>query len=95
MTLRRGLVLGGGGITGIAWETGLLFGLQELGVDVTTADAVVGTSAGSVVGAQITTGISLEDLFAYQVSPPKPAPLASIGPRRDGRVRLVAGPRPG
>ena len=80
MTLRRGLVLGGGGITGIAWETGLLFGLQELGVDVTTADAVVGTSAGSVVGAQITTGSTLEDLFAYQVSTPKPAPLASIGP---------------
>jgi NTE family protein len=80
MTLRRGLVLGGGGITGIGWETGLLYGLQELGVDVTTADAVVGTSAGSVVGAQVTTGISLEDLFAYQVSPPKPARLASIGP---------------
>ncbi|MFC6344273.1 patatin-like phospholipase family protein, partial [Nocardioides hankookensis] len=80
MTLRRGLVLGGGGITGIAWETGLLFGLQELGVDVTTADAIVGTSAGSVVGAQITTGITLEDLFAYQISPPKPARLASIGP---------------
>jgi NTE family protein len=80
MTLRRGLVLGGGGITGIAWETGLLLGLQELGVDVTTADTVVGTSAGSVVGAQVTTGITLEDLFAYQVSTPKPAPLAKIGP---------------
>lgn len=80
MTLRRGLVLGGGGITGIAWETGLLYGLRDLGVDVTTADAVVGTSAGSVVGAQITTGITLEDLFAYQVSKPKPAPLSKIGP---------------
>jgi len=80
MTLRRGLVLGGGGITGIAWETGLLLGLQELGVDVTTADAIVGTSAGSVVGAQITTGVPLEDLFGYQVSPPKPGALASIGP---------------
>jgi NTE family protein len=80
MTMRRGLVLGGGGVTGIAWETGLLLGLQDLGVDVTVADAVVGTSAGSVVGAQITTGISLEDLFDYQVSPPDPAPLASISP---------------
>jgi len=80
MTLRRGLVLGGGGITGIAWETGLLLGLQDLGVDVTNADTVVGTSAGSVVGAQITTGITLADLFDYQVSTPKPAPLARIGP---------------
>lgn len=80
MTRRRGLVLGGGGITGIAWETGLLLGLQDLGIDLTVADAVVGTSAGSVVGAQITTGIALSDLFAYQVSTPKPAPLARISP---------------
>lgn len=80
MILRRGLVLGGGGITGIAWETGLLLGLRDLGVDVTGADVVVGTSAGSVVGAQVTTGIDLADLFDHQVSPPKPAPLASISP---------------
>ena len=80
MTLRRGLVLGGGGITGIAWETGLLLGLQDLGVDVTGADVVVGTSAGSVVGAQVTTGASLSDLYDYQVSTPKPAPLARISP---------------
>ena len=80
MTLRRGLALGGGGITGIAWETGLLLGLQDLGVDLTGADAVVGTSAGSVVGAQITTGNALSDLFDHQVSPPKPAPLARISP---------------
>lgn len=50
----RGLVLGGGGITGIAWETGLLWGLAEAGVDLTGADRIVGTSAGSIVGAQIT-----------------------------------------
>jgi NTE family protein len=41
---------------------------------------VVGTSAGSVVGAQITTGISLSDLYDYQMSPPRPAPLARISP---------------
>ena len=48
---RRGLVLGGGGITGIAWEIGLAAGLVEAGVDLASADLVVGTSAGSVVGA--------------------------------------------
>ncbi|MCW2793366.1 MAG: Patatin [Nocardioides sp.] len=80
MTQRRGLVLGGGGVTGIAWETGLLLGLQDLGVDVTVADAVVGTSAGSVVGAQVTTGNTLQDLFDHQVAEPRPAPLASISP---------------
>jgi NTE family protein len=77
---RRGLVLGGGGITGIAWETGLLLGLQDLGVDVAAAEVVVGTSAGSVVGAQLTTGIGLAELFDRQVAPPARAPLASIGP---------------
>src|SRR6478752_1454482 len=53
---RTALVLGGGGITGIAWELGLLAGLAEAGVDLSSADLVVGTSAGSVVGAQLTSG---------------------------------------
>jgi NTE family protein len=78
---RRGLVLGGGGVTGIAWETGLLLGLQDAGVDLTTADLVVGTSAGSVVGAQVTTGCSLGELYERQLQPPRPGPTASIGPR--------------
>ncbi|MFD3872382.1 patatin-like phospholipase family protein [Streptomyces sp. NPDC058623] len=51
------LVLGGGGLTGIGWETGILYGLAREGVDLTTADLVVGTSAGSVVGAQLTSGL--------------------------------------
>jgi NTE family protein len=80
MSRRRGLVLGGGGVTGIAWETGLLLGLQEAGLDVTGADLVVGTSAGSVVGAQVTTGVPIDELFARQLAPPAPGPVASIGP---------------
>lgn len=56
------LVLGGGGITGIAWEIGILAGVARAGVDLTDAEVVVGTSAGSVVGAQVTNGVSLEDL---------------------------------
>ena len=67
---RRALVLGGGGITGIAWEIGVLAGLAEAGVDLTGADLVVGTSAGSVVGAQLTSGADLETLFARQLEPP-------------------------
>src|SRR5687767_6612029 len=90
----RTLVLGGGGITGIAWETGLLFGLAEAGVDLTTADRVVGTSAGSIVGAQITAGIAqgltLEELYRRQLLSPAElgdtAPLASIGPSVAVRV---------
>jgi NTE family protein len=66
---RTALVLGGGGITGIAWELGILKGLADSGVDLSDADLVVGTSAGSVVGAQITTGQSLEALYATQLEP--------------------------
>ena len=79
MTGRRGLVLGGGGVTGIAWMTGLLAGLAEAGTDLTTADVVVGTSAGSVVGAQILSGVSLEDLYAGQLVDAKGEIAASIG----------------
>jgi NTE family protein len=67
---RTALVLGGGGITGIAWELGLLAGLAEAGVELTTAGLVVGTSAGSVVGAQITCGADLEALYRRQLEPP-------------------------
>jgi len=67
-TSGRALVLGGGGVTGIAWETGMLAGLAEAGIDLTSADLVVGTSAGSVVGAQILSGASLADLYAAQLT---------------------------
>ena len=46
----RALVLGGGGITGIAWELGMIACLAEHGVDLSSAGLVVGTSAGSAVG---------------------------------------------
>ena len=63
----RGLVLGGGGITGIAWETGLLAGLQVAGVDLTSADVVIGTSAGSIVGVQIRSGTPIRELYEAQL----------------------------
>jgi NTE family protein len=50
---KNALVLGGGGALGVAWETGLLAGLREAGVDPAAADLVVGTSAGSIVGTYI------------------------------------------
>lgn len=66
----KALVLGGGGVTGLAWEIGLLAGLQEAGVDLMTADVVIGTSAGSVVGTQILSGVPLEELYARQLRDP-------------------------
>jgi NTE family protein len=54
--MTRALVLGGGGPVGIGWEAGLVVGLAENGIEVSNADAVVGTSAGSVVGFNLASG---------------------------------------
>jgi NTE family protein len=69
MANERALVLGGGGVAGIAWMTGLLAGLADAGQDVTGADLVIGTSAGANVAAQLGSGLPLEELFARQVDP--------------------------
>lgn len=61
--MSRALVLGGGGIAGIGWEAGLITGLKEAGVDLTNADLIVGTSAGSVVGACLAQGADLSTLI--------------------------------
>lgn len=68
--MHRSLVLGGGGVTGVAWELGVLEGLRREGVDLTGADTVIGTSAGSVAGTRITTG-SLEAAYDDQLRPPE------------------------
>jgi NTE family protein len=68
----RALVLGGGGIAGIAWEIGLLAGLAADGVDVGDADLVVGTSAGSIVGTLLRTGADLTELYERQLGPVPP-----------------------
>jgi NTE family protein len=52
----RGLVLGGGGPIGIAWESGLLAGLAQGGVDLGQADSILGTSAGAFVGMRLALG---------------------------------------
>lgn len=84
---RTALVLGGGGITGIAWELGVLKGLADHGVDLTDADTVIGTSAGSVVGAQITGPGSIDELYATQLEPPDHEIGATVG--RLTMLRLV------
>jgi NTE family protein len=68
---KRALVLGGGGVAGIAWETGILLGIADESPAAARAlldsDVLIGTSAGSAVVAQIGSGLSLADLFARQV----------------------------
>lgn len=65
--IRRGLVLGGGGVLGAAWMVGALQALQdESGVDVREFEAFVGTSAGSILAALLGAGVSVADLVNHQ-----------------------------
>ncbi len=72
VTPRRALVLAGGGIAGIAWETGVLCGIADRSPAAARllldSDVLVGTSAGSAVAAQIGSGAALEVLFERQVA---------------------------
>ncbi len=65
-------MLAGGGIAGIAWETGVLRGIADESPAAARllleSDVLVGTSAGSAVAAQIGSGSSLEELYERQVA---------------------------
>ena len=71
MTTKRALILAGGGIAGIGWETGILRGIADEAPDTARAlldsDVLVGTSAGSTVAAQISSPLSIEELFDRQI----------------------------
>ncbi|MEU4560741.1 patatin-like phospholipase family protein [Actinoplanes sp. NPDC023936] len=73
--MTKALVLGGGGVTGIAWHLGVLCGLQRAGSPLGGADTIVGTSAGSVVGTLLAAGVDLEEAVAGQrrVVAPRPS----------------------
>jgi NTE family protein len=75
------LVLGGGGSAGNAWLIGVITGLFDAGLDVTGADLILGTSAGSTAAIQIA-GASPTQLFADIISA---VPPQRIGPGEGGR----------
>ena len=81
----RALVLGGGGPVGIAWESGLIAGLAQGGADLGKADLIMGTSAGSFVGARLALGADAaklaDPILAEAAAPPK-APDARPAPAR-------------
>jgi len=69
---KTALVLGGGGMLGVSWATGVIAGLGDAGVDVTGADRIVGTSAGSIVSTQISQGRSLDEMVEWHHAPRDP-----------------------
>lgn len=82
------LVLAGAGAAGNAWQLGLIAGLSDAGVDLTAADLIIGTSAGSTVAAQITSGNRPTELYAAIIAetPPPSAGGNGTGERRAPRV---------
>jgi NTE family protein len=98
------LVLAGGGEVAMAWESGIISGLRDHGVDLTEADVIIGTSAGSVVGATIAGGHDpgqalVPSAGSYPQGPPAvdlDAMVAAVGPALDeslnpGEVRRQVG----
>lgn len=87
----RALVLGGGGSAGNAWLIGVLAGLQHGGVDLTTADLIIGTSAGATVGAQLAAStpsqLAASVLAERAPSRPQGASPAGLPPGGDYRQR--------
>jgi len=83
----RALVLGGGGSTGNAWLIGVLAGLADAGVDVTTADLTVGTSAGATAAAQLG-GATPAELYAAIVEGAAPV---GRGPAQAGPAGAASG----
>jgi len=84
----RALVLGGGGSAGNAWLIGVIAGLFDAGLDVTEADLIIGTSAGSTAAAQITSA-SPTQLLAGILSA---APQQRTGPVGSDGGRVPIGP---
>jgi NTE family protein len=69
----RAVVLGGGGLTGVAWLAGYVASLQEAGIQLSEADLIVGTSAGSIAGANLAAGRDFKRLAAFLGSRRSPA----------------------
>ncbi|HET7665160.1 MAG TPA: patatin-like phospholipase family protein, partial [Mycobacterium sp.] len=83
MATKRALVLAGGGLAGIAWETGILRGIADASPATVEAlldvDVMVGTSAGSTVAAQLGSGLGLDALFDRQSAAPSKELSPNVG----------------
>jgi NTE family protein len=86
--MRIGLVLGAGGVVGASWLIGSLAGLaEETGWDPASAELVVGTSAGSVIGTLVASGIPVDAMADYTTDRPVDDPdlgAEDVGDRRTG-----------
>lgn len=94
--MRRGLVLGAGGVLGAAWSVGALRALEEVrGQDPRASEVVVGTSAGSVLAALVGAGLSADELHRHQLGEPLPGREIAWDHERGSGPALPPLPRPG
>jgi NTE family protein len=86
----RALVLSGGGPLAVAWESGLLAGLAAGGVAVAEADVIIGTSAGSITGAQLASGTApsavADAILAERSGTPPPGAMRPPNPEALARL---------
>lgn len=98
--MTRALVLGGGGVLGVAWQSGLIAGFAQAGIDLAAADYVLGTSAGAIVGARLALGAPAANLADVMLDPerakmePPPAGVSEALSRMSAlRAEAMAGTR--
>ena len=88
------MVLGSGGVLGFAWMIGALAAMEaEASLDVRTAELFIGTSAGSVAAALLSSGVSVDEIRRHHQGVPAPTdpPIAF---NYDGRAARAVPPRP-
>ena len=64
----RAVVIGCGGVLGIAWSIGVIAGLARDGALLNNADLWIGASAGSVVATNLASGFAIDKLFEEQIN---------------------------
>lgn len=73
MSVRRGLVLGAGGVLGFTWSAGVLHALERsMDLDVRDMDVIIGTSAGSIMAAVLSSGVSVDTVLRHQRGQARP-----------------------
>lgn len=69
MNKQIGLVIGGGGNVGIAWEVGVFKALEDAGASLKNVGVAIGTSAGTLVGVQYFSGRDINKMVHEQLNP--------------------------
>jgi NTE family protein len=86
----RALVLGGGGPVGVAWEAGLVAGLDDARVRLADADRIIGTSAGAIIGSQLALGRASSELVEAQRTLNETQPQRNAALARADTITVVA-----